>query len=184
MAFSVVAESVRPASLLDLGESLRIPLHGYLCITVLGPERSTGQTKVELTVPSASRHQNFFGETRYYLLKTGRGRARSQFTSNHHRFLSEEQGGKCNGCKKDLSAVAKVELDHYIPLAYGGPDVLSNWQLLCRDCNRIKGDRPMAYLPFALELRYPEGLDASVVHRPPHRRRKKPPAPTRQYPLF
>ncbi len=184
MAFSVVAESVRPALLLDLGESQRILLHGYLRISVLGPERSTGQTKVELTVPSARHHQNFFGETRYYLLKTGRRRVRSQFTSDHYRFLSQEQGGKCNGCKQDLSAVTKVELDHYIPLAFGGPDGLSNWQLLCRDCNRIKGDRPMAYLTFALEQRYPEGLDASVVHRPPHRRRKKAPAPSRQYPLF
>ena len=43
------------------------------------------------------------------------------------------------------------ELDHIIPRAKGGGDYYENFQLLCSSCNRIKGDRPMAYLMMKIE---------------------------------
>lgn len=30
--------------------------------------------------------------------------------------------------------------DHIIPVSKGGPDVPSNWQLACYECNQAKGD--------------------------------------------
>ena len=43
--------------------------------------------------------------------------------------------GRCMKCgsKKNL------EIDHVVPLARGGSNRLENLQLLCRDCNRMKG---------------------------------------------
>ena len=38
------------------------------------------------------------------------------------------------------------EVDHVIPRARGGADHLENLQLLCPNCNRIKGDRPQEWL--------------------------------------
>ena len=36
--------------------------------------------------------------------------------------------------------------DHIIPQRAGGQDNVENLQLLCAHCNRVKGDRPQAYL--------------------------------------
>tara|TARA_B100000989_G_C19501544_1_gene454513 strand:+ start:173 stop:1564 length:1392 start_codon:yes stop_codon:yes gene_type:complete len=55
------------------------------------------------------------------------------------------QKGQCNAC--DLQTdLRHFELDHIIPRSKGGGDYFENYQLLCSSCNRIKGDRPMAYL--------------------------------------
>ena len=37
------------------------------------------------------------------------------------------------------------EVDHVVPRSRGGSDHPENLQLLCPNCNRIKGDRDMAY---------------------------------------
>ena len=148
MSFTVEAEFVYPPL-----------LPRYFRILVRGPERNEGHATVELIVDSAKCYwsQSLFGETMFHLTRTGGRIGRSECTVGDQCFLNREQGGKCNGCSQDLST-AKVELDHYIPTAYGGPDVMSNWQLLCQNCNRIKGDRRMAYLVSVLVRRYPEML--------------------------
>jgi site-specific DNA-methyltransferase (adenine-specific) len=46
-----------------------------------------------------------------------------------------------------------LEIDHIIPKAKGGGDYYENYQLLCGSCNKIKGDRPMAYLRMKIETR-------------------------------
>ena len=66
--------------------------------------------------------------------------------------LYKEQGGKCNGCRKDFD-VWNLEIDHIIPRNKGGGDYYENYQLLCANCNRIKGDRPMEFLRMKIEKR-------------------------------
>ena len=56
-----------------------------------------------------------------------------------------EQGGHCNACgfhfeKKHLT------VDHIIAKIKGGTDHIDNLQLLCHNCNSIKGSRGMEYL--------------------------------------
>jgi site-specific DNA-methyltransferase (adenine-specific) len=59
--------------------------------------------------------------------------------------LYKEQNGLCNGCKTNFD-MRNLEIDHIIPKAKGGGDYYENYQLLCGNCNRRKGDRPMEYL--------------------------------------
>jgi site-specific DNA-methyltransferase (adenine-specific) len=66
--------------------------------------------------------------------------------------LYKDQNGLCNGCGKAFG-LENLEIDHIIPKAKGGGDYYENYQLLCGSCNKIKGDRPMAYLRMKIETR-------------------------------
>ena len=59
--------------------------------------------------------------------------------------LYGRQEGRCKACKTNFG-FRHMEVDHIVPIALGGPDVDDNLQLLCGNCNRIKGDRDMHYL--------------------------------------
>ena len=59
--------------------------------------------------------------------------------------LFGRQEGKCAGCKTEF-LFKIMEVDHVVPRSRGGTDHPENLQLLCPNCNRIKGDREMAYL--------------------------------------
>ena len=61
------------------------------------------------------------------------------------RQLYGEQGGNCAGCDEHFEA-RHFEVDHIISRNKGGTDHIENLQLLCGNCNRIKGDRGMEYL--------------------------------------
>jgi 5-methylcytosine-specific restriction endonuclease McrA len=52
--------------------------------------------------------------------------------------LVETDGEKCANCGIS-SAEAKLVLDHIISIAKGGKSERSNLQILCAECNRIKG---------------------------------------------
>lgn len=53
------------------------------------------------------------------------------------RTLLATQPHRCAHCG---TTEGKLSIDHIQPLAKGGRTVLSNLQLLCRDCNTRKGD--------------------------------------------
>ena len=65
--------------------------------------------------------------------------------------LYGEQAGHCAGCADHFEA-RHLEVDHIIARRRGGTDHLENLQLLCGNCNRIKGDRGMDYLRVKLQL--------------------------------
>ena len=66
------------------------------------------------------------------------------YRQNKH-VLFGQQEGVCNGCRMDF-LFKILEVDHIVPRARGGTDHMSNLQLLCPHCNRMKGDRPQEYL--------------------------------------
>ena len=61
------------------------------------------------------------------------------------KWLYGEQSGNCNGCGEHFKP-QNLEIDHIIAKASGGTDHLDNLQLLCGNCNRIKGNRGQEYL--------------------------------------
>ena len=69
---------------------------------------------------------------------------------SHKSWLYGKQSGYCAGCGKHFEE-RHLEVDHYVPKSKGGTDHRSNLQLLCGACNRMKGDRPQAYLEAQLK---------------------------------
>ncbi len=70
--------------------------------------------------------------------------APKNYRQNKH-VLFGQQEGRCNGCQTAFE-FRHFEVDHIVPTSRGGTDHIGNLQLLCGNCNRIKGDRPQEYL--------------------------------------
>jgi site-specific DNA-methyltransferase (adenine-specific) len=66
--------------------------------------------------------------------------------------LYKEQNGLCNGCGVAFE-LRNLDTDHIIPLDKGGGSYYENYQLLCANCNRVKGTRPMEYLRMKIKAR-------------------------------
>ena len=56
---------------------------------------------------------------------------------SHKPALFGKQQGTCNGCQRPFY-YRELEVDHIVPQAKGGGDHISNLQLLCTTCNRLK----------------------------------------------
>ena len=59
----------------------------------------------------------------------------------------------CNGCGAEFDVDDDVTIDHYHPKKKGGVTYYSNIQLLCKQCNNLKGDKSMEYLYIQLAER-------------------------------
>ena len=66
-------------------------------------------------------------------------------TSKDKQWLFGRQNAICNGCSTKFE-IQHLEIDHVVPKSQGGGSNEDNLQLLCGNCNRIKGNRPMEYL--------------------------------------
>ena len=44
----------------------------------------------------------------------------------------------CQVCRRPLRDPSEMIRDHVVPLAEGGPDIESNTQALCKNCDRVK----------------------------------------------
>lgn len=53
--------------------------------------------------------------------------------------LEIRQNGRCAVCGKILNDAARMHVDHVVPVAFGGHSQISNYQLLCLQCNLGKG---------------------------------------------
>ncbi|NMB32736.1 MAG: DUF262 domain-containing protein [Clostridium sp.] len=61
------------------------------------------------------------------------------FTESQKRQVFEKQKGICKICKEEFS-FREMEADHITPWSRGGKTETKNCQMLCRECNRRKGD--------------------------------------------
>ena len=62
------------------------------------------------------------------------------FDLNTRREVYERQGGVCPACGKHFD-IEKMEADHITPWCKGGRTIADNCQMLCIECNRIKGGK-------------------------------------------
>jgi DNA modification methylase len=69
--------------------------------------------------------------------------------ANSKNDLYKQQKGICKGCEVYFDS-RHLEVDHIIPKSKNGPDAYENYQLLCGHCNKVKGNRPMAFLKMRL----------------------------------
>lgn len=67
-----------------------------------------------------------------------------------------KQSGNCNGCGTHFENTHHFHIDHIYPESKGGAWHLENLQLLCGNCNSIKGNRPMEYLLARIKARRKE----------------------------
>ena len=82
--------------------------------------------------------------------RTDLGKIPAYNSPANRKELYGEQVGNCNGCKKHFESF-HLEIDHIIALSVGGSSIIDNLQLLCGNCNRIKGNRGMEYLKVKLD---------------------------------
>ena len=71
---------------------------------------------------------------------------------DNKKHLYGQQDGNCNGCYEHFET-RHLEVDHIIARSMGGTDHIANLQLLCGNCNRVKGNRGQEYLIAKLEGR-------------------------------
>lgn len=69
---------------------------------------------------------------------------------DNKKHLYGQQEGHCNGCSTHFE-MRNLEVDHIIAKSHGGTDHIKNLQLLCGNCNRVKGNRGQEYLIAKLE---------------------------------
>ena len=70
---------------------------------------------------------------------------------SNRKQLYGEQGGLCQGCHNDYRP-KDLQVDHMVSKDKGGTDHIENLQLLCGNCNLIKGNRGMEYLMNKLQI--------------------------------
>ena len=79
--------------------------------------------------------------------RKSRNKSISYYNNDNRTFNREmkirkyrEQNGICNHCNRYFS-YEEMEGDHIIPYSKGGKTTWNNLQMLCRKCNRSKGNR-------------------------------------------
>ena len=80
------------------------------------------------------------GIYRYVLSGDLRDLSFRTFDKKQKREAYERQQGICPHCHKHFE-LEEMEADHITPWKEGGTTVAENCQMLCRNCNRIKGAR-------------------------------------------
>jgi len=93
-----------------------------------------------------------FNDFTHYAKPPTRGDVKRMTKREAKSILYGEQEGHCAGCGEHFEA-RNLEVDHEIPRSKGGGDYLDNYQLMCGNCNRIKGNRPMEYLLMVIAKR-------------------------------
>lgn len=106
------------------------------------------QKAVELVVERIKEDQGLFQDIIHRTdisRRTDLGNIPPYNTPTNKTTLYGEQAGNCNGCDTHFE-IQHLEIDHIIAKSVGGTDHIDNLQLLCGNCNRIKGNRGQEYL--------------------------------------
>lgn len=97
---------------------------------------------------------------------------RKQYSQTVRKMIYNNADGRCQLCGRKI-LYSDASLDHIIPLALGGLDDLSNIQLCCIPCNKLKNnilpekfmDRIKTILEYQMEKKFGNTLRWKIVHR-------------------
>ena len=76
---------------------------------------------------------------------------RDSLTFDERQRIAMKSGHKCAHCGREVYFGYGATIDHFIPLSKGGTNRDINLVMLCRDCNKEKGEQillPRQYLPY------------------------------------
>jgi 5-methylcytosine-specific restriction endonuclease McrA len=109
--------------------SITIDGDKYLQNERLAHEWQRAKTDYDKAVKGAAKRWNAQGDARISFTRTKSG-YEALFVA-----VGRRDGFSCAQCHTDK----RIELDHVVPVSFGGVTELHNLQLLCRDCNMKKG---------------------------------------------
>lgn len=117
--------------------------------------KSQGSSYEDVIIPIydyAAKNQKDSNQLLYVAMSRARNRIifvdhKSNFkdNSNRYSFTQMERNSiasfydyKCNICKSELNDLRDIDIDHIIPLAFGGKNIIDNLQPLCKICHKEK----------------------------------------------
>ncbi len=89
---------------------------------------------------SPARTSYFIAPKSYQVYQQRQSQGPRAFSKGMKERKYYEQGGNCSHCGKH-GTMSDMEADHVVPYSKGGKTEYSNLQILCRPCNRSKGNR-------------------------------------------
>ena len=102
------------------------------------------------SAPAGKRAAAGAGDGIRRLLRHHKPDMRDAVSPHARRQLYEAQQKRCNGCGNKYQ-LKDLTRDHIDPVSKGGTNATANLQLLCHNCNSIKGNRSMDYLRRRIE---------------------------------
>jgi len=63
---------------------------------------------------------------------------RYSFTQMERNSIASYYEYKCNICHIELDDLRDIDIDHILPLAFGGKNIIDNLQPLCKNCHKEK----------------------------------------------
>lgn len=118
-------------------------------------EQQTAQGRLEQgMIPTIAYYETPFQRTDMGDIKPLTGKWKTEVKQR----LYGIQGGNCAARCGVLFNKQNLQIDHKIAISKGGTDHPDNLQLLCGNCNSIKGNRPMEYLEKRIQRSRRSGL--------------------------
>ena len=103
----------------------------------LDPDAIEDETQKLIADDEVQRHSGIYP---YILTRDERHLNLRTFTQNMKQRVYQRQDGKCVMCNEEFP-ISMMDADHITPWSEGGKTVEENCQVLCRECNRRKGNR-------------------------------------------
>lgn len=108
-----------------------------LLIKNFGPIKEANLTLGQVNIITGMQSSGIY---RYVLSGDLRDLSFRTFDKKQKREAYERQEGICVHCGKHFE-LEEMEADHITPWKEGGTTIAENCQMLCRNCNRVKGGR-------------------------------------------
>lgn len=70
---------------------------------------------------------------------SGRARGHKHLPKRWRYVIAERDGDRCALCGKAIGDIERATLDHIVPRAHGGRDLIENLQLAHFQCNKNRG---------------------------------------------